>query len=97
MFSRVFISAITATVLVAAAPVAQILQAAEGAEIIPGNWIVVMKDGLSDASFLSHLAGRDSSVISATKSTFNLGSFKGYSGVFSQSLIDLIVSSLDVS
>jgi hypothetical protein len=55
-----------------------------------------MKDGLSDESFLSHLAGRDSKVISATKSIFNLGSFKGYSGVFSRSLVDLIVSSLDV-
>jgi len=97
MFSRVFLSAITAAVLAVAAPVAQILQAADGAEIIPDNWIVVMKDGLSDASFLSHLAGRDSNVVSATKSTFNLGSFKGYSGIFSQSLLDLIATSIDAS
>lgn len=70
---------------------------ANAADIIPNNWIVVMKDTLSDSAFQTHLANRDPNVVSGTKSTFNLGSFKGYSGIFSQNLIGLLVTSLDAA
>ncbi|KAH7309985.1 subtilase [Rhexocercosporidium sp. MPI-PUGE-AT-0058] len=82
--------------LVASAPLAPILKIANVADIIPDNWIVVMKD-ISDSAFESHLANRDASVVSGTKTTYNLGSFKGYSGTFSGSLINLIASSLDIA
>ncbi|KAH7378127.1 subtilase [Cadophora sp. MPI-SDFR-AT-0126] len=82
--------------LVASAPLAPILQVANVQNIIPNNWIVVMKD-ISDSAFETHLANRDAAVVSGTKSTFNLGSFKGYSGIFSQSLVDLLASSLDIA
>lgn len=82
--------------LVASAPLAPIVQVANVADIIPNNWIVVMKD-ISDSTFASHLANRDARVASGTKSTYNLGSFKAYSGVFDQGLVNLIASSLDVS
>ncbi|KAH6715032.1 peptidase S8/S53 domain-containing protein, partial [Leptodontidium sp. MPI-SDFR-AT-0119] len=78
------------------APLAPIIQVANVADIIPNNWIVVMKD-ISDSAFQSHLANRDASVISGTKSTYNLGSFKGYSGTFGESLLKLIASSLDIA
>lgn len=97
LFQNSFLSLVAAVALVAAAPASKILKAPDGAQPIPDNWIVVMKDGLSDESFLSFLTGRDPNVISATKSTFNIGSFKGFSGVFSSSLVDIIASTLDVS
>lgn len=65
--------------------------------IIPGSWIVVMKDTLSSSDFSSYLAGRDGDVVSRTKSVFEIGSFKGYSGKFTQTTIDAINSNPQVS
>ncbi|KAL2067662.1 hypothetical protein VTL71DRAFT_15758 [Oculimacula yallundae] len=82
--------------LVASAPLAPILQAANLADVLTDKWIVVMKD-ISDSSFQSWLANRDASVIAATKSTYNIGSFKGFSGTFTQSLLNLIASAAEVA
>lgn len=96
MLSSKFFSLVTAARVVTSAPFASILKAANVADTIPDYWIVVMREGLSDTAFNNHLPSRDAAVASGTKSTFNLGPFKGYHGIFSRPLIDTLATSLDV-
>lgn len=48
------------------------------------------QDSLSASAFQAHLDSLDPNVKSNTKSTFELGTFKGYSGNFSPSIIDTL-------
>jgi len=52
------------------------------ANIIPDNWIVVLKEG---TDLLAHIAGLDEAIRARTKSPFQIGSLIGYSGVFKAS------------
>lgn len=82
--------------LVAGSAFAAPIHTADSANTIPDSWIVVMKDTMSSSEFTSHVAGHDSSIASSRKSTFEIGSFKGYSGVFTQSVVDSLAASPDV-
>ncbi|CZT05617.1 related to Cuticle-degrading protease [Rhynchosporium graminicola] len=85
--------------LAASTPLSPILQAANIvniANVIPNQWIVVMKD-ISDSSFQSFLASRDASIISSTKAIHNIGTFKAFSGTFSQTLVNLLLSKAEVA
>ncbi|KAL2072961.1 hypothetical protein VTL71DRAFT_10285 [Oculimacula yallundae] len=85
--------------LVASTPLnllSPILKVLNDADVIPNKWIIVMKD-MSDSDFDSHLLSRPASIISGTKSTFNFGGMKGYTGTFSQSLLELIASGLNIA
>ncbi len=97
MLSRTFFHLFVAVGLAGSVPNASILQVDNVVDIIPENWIVVMKNTLSDAAFQIYLDGRDPRIKSGTKSTFNIGTFKGYSGVFGKPLIDLLLTNIDVS
>ncbi|KAK2628757.1 hypothetical protein QTJ16_001860 [Diplocarpon rosae] len=97
MLSRAVLSLVAAAWLVAGAPVAPILLAAKIADIIPDNWIVVMRAGVSESAFRAHLSSRDPAVVSRIKSTFRLGRFKGYSGSFTRTLVDALTTSLDIA
>jgi subtilisin family serine protease len=56
-----------------------------------------VQDTLSTSAFQAHLDSLDPSVKSNTKSTFDLGSFKGYSGRFSTSILDTLSSISEIA
>lgn len=88
LFSKIFLPVITAAVALGA-PLAPILNVASGA--IPDNFIVVLKP-MSDEDFLGFLAARPANLITATKSIYNIGSFKGFHGIYSTTLLNTIAS-----
>jgi subtilisin family serine protease len=95
MFPRIFLP-VFAAVAALAAPLAPLLDIADAANIIADNFNVVLKP-MSDADFLSFLDSRDQEVVSNTETTFSIGDFKGFSGVFGADLINILLSLTEVA
>lgn len=82
--------------LLSAVNAAEILSASNSENVIPGSYIVVMKDGVSRKVFDTHRArissihnGRRDAVLG---NTFNVDGLKGYSGTFDEATIREIAS-----
>lgn len=80
--------------LVAGAPITSVSNAAD---IIPNSWIVVMRNTMSDSEFLAHLSSLDSAISGAIVNKYQMDTFKGYHGTFSQSLLDVLAANTDVA
>ena len=83
--------------LVAPALAAPILQPREDADVIPGQFIVVLKNGASDSLLQSSIDGATSILGGAAPQlVHNLGSFKGFTVSGAESFIDAISNLADV-
>ncbi|KAI1505284.1 protease [Biscogniauxia marginata] len=82
-----FLSALLAASLAVAAPVSAPLPEAE---VIPGQWIITMKEDASHESILSSLSGLAADLV--PKYTYKLGKFNGYSMKATDSLVESIKS-----
>ena len=79
--------ALLAPVTVLGAPIAPIVDVV--GDIIADSFIVVLNPQ-SEAAFLDFLNARDDALVAATKDTFNIGSFQGFTGTFTGSLLDVV-------
>ena len=86
LFSRILFSAL-APIAVLGAPIAPVLDVV--GDIISDNFIVVLNPQ-SQAGWLDFLSSRDAALVAATKDTFNLDGFQGFTGVFTGSLLDSV-------
>ncbi|KAH8591063.1 subtilase, partial [Bisporella sp. PMI_857] len=95
MLPRIFLP-LFAAVAVLSAPLAPILDLGDIIDLIADNFIVVLNP-LSDSEFSDFLAGRQADIVSSTTSIFDIGSFKGFSGIFTRSLLDTLASLASVN
>lgn len=82
-----FLTLLLALPVALAAPV---LDAVNGAEIIPGKFIVVMNPSVSDSVLSSTIKSVTDILGAAPGATYNLGNFKGFSVSASEALIQTI-------
>lgn len=103
-----FVKALSLSLLaVSAANAAEILSASRPKDVIPNEYIIVMKDGVSATSFGSHRAWvADMHHYNLTKRsmsrhgiqrTYDFHQMKGYSGMFDKDAIREIAQDPDVS
>lgn len=71
---------------------APILTPQAGAEIIPGKFIVVMKDSTSDALLQSTITSVTGLLGAQPRFVYNLGTFKGFSVSASDALIQTVAN-----
>lgn len=86
LFSKIFLG-VLAPIAVLGAPVAPILNVV--GDIIADNFIVVLNTQ-SQAGWLDFLNSRDAALVAATKDTYNIAGFQGFSATLSGSLLDLV-------
>lgn len=73
-------------------------------DIVPGQYIVVMKDDISASDFSAHKdwvgkkhgKPKDGKTIEAFQQTYEMGKFKGYAGKFDDASIEEIASRPEV-
>jgi hypothetical protein len=92
-----------------AAQAAPIHPAVDTENVIPGSYIVVMKDDLSSETFDNHrnwvsnfhargsMASRVRGSNSGVQHTYDFGALKGYAGIFDDETIQTIANTPDVS
>lgn len=105
-FGKLISLSLAALPLLQAAP---IHTAADTEDVIPGSYIVVMKDDLSSETFDNHrnwvsnfhsrggMASRVRGSNSGVQHTYDFGALKGYAGIFDEDTIQTIANTPDVS
>lgn len=86
LFSK-FVLTFLAPVAVLGAPIAPILNVI--GNIIADSFIVVLNPQ-SESAFTDFLNSRDADLVAATTNTFNFGSFQGFTGALTGSLLDTV-------
>jgi hypothetical protein len=87
MFFTKFLLTFLAPAAVLGAPIAPVLKVV--GDVIADNFIVVLNPQ-PQAGFQNFLKSRDASIIAATKDTFSIGNFQGFTGTFKGPVLDLV-------